>query len=67
MKERLGASLHDDTLCLGKVSETNFYETSFIRIIKNLKPFVLFLNDWEGFSLFEDESPWSPHSCSFST
>ena len=40
--ERETWSKSDDTLCLGKVSETDFYETSFIRIIKNLKPFVLF-------------------------
>jgi hypothetical protein len=41
MKERPGASLmivtmSDDTLCLGTVSETNFYQTTFIRIIKIL-------------------------------
>ena len=40
--ERETWSKSDDILCLGKVSESNFYETSFIRIIKNLKPFVLF-------------------------
>jgi hypothetical protein len=34
--ERETWSKSDDTLCLGKVSETNFYETSIIRIIKNL-------------------------------